>query len=289
MTTANEGGASTVGASAAAIEHHYDLGAAFYALWLGSELTYSCALFADGDDLESAQHRKIDFHARESGAAGARHVLDVGCGWGSTMQRLVERHRVERVTGLTLSRDQAAWIAARHPQVEARLESWLEHRPSGPYDAIVSIGAFEHFVGRALPRARKIATYREFFTRCHEWLRAGGTMSLQTIAYGTLRPEQISPFITTEVFPESDLPSLGEIADACDHLFEITRLRNDRSDYARTCREWARRLSAHRAAAEALVGAQRVLRFERFLKMSAAGFECGGLGLLRLTLRRLDP
>ncbi len=277
------------GASRAAIEHHYDLGAPFFQLWLGSDLTYSCALFGEADDLETAQRRKIDYHARESGAVGARSVLDVGCGWGSTMQRLVECHGVGRVTGLTLSRDQASWIeAGRLPRATVLLEGWQEHEPAEPYDAIVSIGAFEHFVRRNQPRELKVATYRGFFTRCRAWLRAGGAMSLQTIAYGTLRPEQISPFITNDIFPESDLPTLGEIADATEGLFEIVRLRNDRLDYARTCREWARRLAAQREAAERMVGHALVSSYERFLRMSAAGFELGGLLLLRLTLRRLD-
>lgn len=283
-----ESSTAAAGASSAAIEFHYDLGRAFYALWLGHELTYSAALFADGDDLERAQERKIDHHARESGAVGAAHVLDVGCGWGSTMRRLVERHGVARVTGLTLSSDQARAIGGLDDaRLDVRLEGWREHRPGAPYDAIVSIGAFEHFVVRGLPRADKVAAYREFFARCWRWLRPGGALSLQTIAYGTLAPEQVSAFITSEVFPESDLPALGEIVEATHGLFEINRLRNDRMDYARTCREWVRRLASQRDAAARIVGAERTRRFERFLRMSAAAFETGALLLLRITLHRI--
>lgn len=288
-TAVHDDAATGAGASAAAIEQHYDHGAAFFALWLGSELTYSCALFAPGDDLEAAQRRKIDHHARAARAIGARSVLDVGCGWGSTMRRLVECHGVGRATGLTLSRDQASFIASqRTPRVTALLESWEQHAPAAPYAAIVSIGAFEHFARRDLPRAHKVAGYRRFFARCHAWLEPGGALSLQTIAYGALRPEQISAFITGEVFPESDLPALGEIVDAADGLFEIARVRNDRADYARTCRAWAARLEAQRTAAAQLVGDARVASYERFLRMSAAGFERGGLVLLRITLHRID-
>jgi len=288
-TTIDEAVAAPDGASPAAIEHHYDRGAAFFALWLGRDLTYSCALFADGDDLEAAQRRKIDHHARAAGAVGARSVLDVGCGWGSTLRRLVERHGVGRATGLTLSRDQARWIeASRLPRTTVLLQGWQQHEPTEPYEAIVSIGAFEHFVRRGLPRERKVETYRRYFARCRSWLRPGGAMSLQTIAYGTLRSEQISAFITDEVFPESDLPSLGEIVEAADGLFEIARVRNDRLDYARTCREWAGRLAARRTAAAEIVGDASVRSYERFLRMSAAGFEHGGLVLLRITLRRID-
>lgn len=289
MTTSHAITEAAAGASPAAIQFHYDLGASFYELWLGEELTYSAALFEDGDDLETAQQRKIDHHARESGAAGARHVLDVGCGWGSTMRRLIERHGVARVTGLTLSADQLRRIESlRVPGVTALLEGWHEHEPAEPYDAIVSVGALEHFVRRDLPRDDKVATYRRFFTSCRDWLRPGGAMSLQTIAYGTLRPEQVSAFITSEIFPESDLPALGELVDAADGVLEITRLRNDRMDYAHTCREWARRLAASRDDAATIVGTARVQNYERFLKMSAVGFESGGLVLLRITLRRID-
>ena len=76
--------------------------------------------------------------------------------------------------------------------------------------------------------------------------------------------------------------------DAVEGLLEITRVRNDRLDYARTCREWAHRLAAHGEAARGIAGSARVANYERFLKMSAAAFERGGLVLLRLTLRKLD-
>ena len=71
------GGDAVAGASPAAIELHYGIGAPFYALWLGGDLTYSCARFAPGDDLEAAQRRKIDYHARQSRAAGKQNVLDI--------------------------------------------------------------------------------------------------------------------------------------------------------------------------------------------------------------------
>jgi cyclopropane-fatty-acyl-phospholipid synthase len=72
------------GGNEAAIRHHYDLSNEFYALWLDETLTYSCALWNEGDDpddLAAAQRRKLDFHLAASGAARARRILDIGCGW----------------------------------------------------------------------------------------------------------------------------------------------------------------------------------------------------------------
>src|SRR5215212_4888186 len=95
------------GTPAAAIRQHYDVGNDFYELWLDPSMSYSCALWATGDaaatdTLEAAQLRKIDFHLPQARAAGKQQVLDIGCGWGATLRRLVEVHGVGQVVGLTL-------------------------------------------------------------------------------------------------------------------------------------------------------------------------------------------
>lgn len=292
---ARRGGASMSGtglggASAAAIRHHYDVGNDFYRLWLDPSMTYSCALWEEGDTLESAQVRKLDFHAAQARAAGAARVLDVGCGWGSGLRRLVEHHGVGRAVGLTLSAAQAEWVRALGvPGIEARVEGWEEHAPEAPYDAVISIGAFEHFARPQMENIERVAAYRAFFARCHGWLRPAGWMSLQTIAWGNARPEDRSEFFTREIFPESDLPKLADVAAAADRLFEVVALRNDRRDYARTAREWLARLAARRAEAVATVGEEAVLRFERYLKLVVVAFEAlGNLVLYRISLRRID-
>lgn len=72
------------GTPARAIEQHYDIGTDFYALWLDEKtITYSGALWADGDTLDDAQARKLDYFVEGTNAAGARRVLDLGCGWGA--------------------------------------------------------------------------------------------------------------------------------------------------------------------------------------------------------------
>jgi cyclopropane-fatty-acyl-phospholipid synthase len=285
------------GASAEAIQRHYDVGNDFYRLWLDPSLCYSCALWKDpavDESLERAQERKIDYHVAQARARGAGRVLDVGCGWGALLRRLVEREGVGQAVGLTLSQEQADWIAATpHPRIAVRLESWADHVPEDPYDAIVSIGAFEHFARPQWTNAEKVAAYRAFFQRCHEFLKPGCRLSLQTIAYGGMSREEgrrlpEHSFLLAEVFPETDLPELGEILEASRGLFEIVTLRNDREDYRRTCRAWFERLLARRADATALVGEEVVARFLRYLKLSATMFHYGQIHLLRLAFRRLD-
>lgn len=276
------------GASADAIQYHYDLSDAFYRLWLDPSMSYSAALFAPGDSLEQAQLRKLDHHIEQAGAHGRARVLDVGCGWGSMLRRLVQHHGVQHATGLTLSRAQADKILADGvPGIDVRLEGWREHKIPSPYDAIVSVGAFEHFVRPNLSSAEKVAIYREFFEFCHEALRPKGRLSLQSISFGTLRAGQIDPFIADMIFPESDLPYAWEVLEAADGLFEVCQLRNDRAHYRRTCREWYRNLERRRDEAVALVGEAKVQDYERYLKISIASFALRALGLLRVSFERL--
>jgi cyclopropane-fatty-acyl-phospholipid synthase len=277
------------GASTEAIQHHYDLGNNFYQLWLDETTTYSSALWEEGDTLDSAQLRKLDYHIKQVNGYGKNRVLDIGCGWGSTLCRLANKHEVKQAVGLTLSEAQMQYIKAlNHPQVDVYVESWCNHSPTDPYDAIISIGAFEHFSKPGMLRDSRISSYRKFFNQCHQWLNFEGRLSLQTISYENSRREDFSQFYSDEIFPESDLPRLSEIAEASERLFEIVSLRNDRAHYARTCREWLSRLKANRAEAAQLVGEETVKRYEKYLQLSTIGFHIGTMGLLRITLQRID-
>jgi cyclopropane-fatty-acyl-phospholipid synthase len=278
------------GGSAQAVQSHYDVGRDFYALWLGPDLVYSCALWDErqpGDTLNAAQQRKIDHHLNVARADRAEAVLDVGCGWGALLATVSRRRVAERIVGLTLSIDQADYVRSLDlPRVEVRLESWTAHAaPAGYYDSIVSIGAFEHFSRPEESRGERIGVYRDFFARCLRWLTPGGRMSLQTIAYGSMAREEASAFIQNEIFPVSELPRLDEIAAAADGVLEITHVHNHRLHYARTFEHWARNLRRRHREALALVGEEVTERYERFLCQNAAGFYLGKIALLRLGLR----
>ncbi|WP_228974891.1 cyclopropane-fatty-acyl-phospholipid synthase family protein [Streptomyces sp. DH12] len=288
------------GATAEAIRHHYDVSNDFYALWLDDSLTYTCALWDDSttglagvpETLESAQARKLDYLIEGARAAGARRVLDVGCGWGSLLKRLTGIYGVEHAVGLTLSDSQAELVrAAAPPGAEVRVENWRDHRPEQGYDAIVSIGAFEHFATTGLSRAERIAAYREFFERCHAWLPPRGRIALQTNVKGnntvmdkaTVRELM---FIIDTIFPESEIPALSEVVESSEKLFDVVSLRNDPDHYARTCAEWLRRLRENRAAAVRVAGERNVANYEKYLGASVRHFENRHLGLSRIILEK---
>ena len=105
----------------AAIRFHYDVGEAFYALWLDARLTYSCAYFPDGTTaadaagrLDGAQEDKLELITRKLRLEDGMRLLDIGCGWGSLLELAAERHDI-RAIGVTLSQRQADEANAARP------------------------------------------------------------------------------------------------------------------------------------------------------------------------------
>ncbi len=285
---------SMAGASREAIEHHYDISNDFYALWLDSTMTYSGALWKEGDSLRDAQIRKIDHHIFAAKAQARTRVLDIGCGWGGVMKRLTTESGVSHAVGLTLSQNQALWIAEMNlSHVEVRVESWADHVPSQCYDAMISIGAFEHFARFTDSDESRLAKYRAFFSWCHQYLAPGGRLSLQTFAYGSRATREKSHssratrFLANEIFRETDPPQFDEVVRAANTRFELESASNDRLGYAQTCTEWLRRLRNRADEARSLVGDEVVSRYQKYLQLSIFAFETGQLELWRMTFSRI--
>lgn len=281
-----------LGVAASAEAHLDDAGEAFYALWLDPMLTYSCALWAErepDESLEAAQMRKLDFHVAQARAAGKARVLDIGCGWGSLLRRLVEVHDVGTAVGLTLSARQVAWARRLHdPRIDVREENWFDHAPDAPYDAIVTIAAFEQFARPDLPDDQKLAAYRCFFERCHAWLRPGGWISLQTLGLRdgmTARP--LAQFGAAAAGPRYAIPAPRDLARTTDGLFDIVDLRDDTHDSLRTTRAWLSRLGAARPAAVRIAGEETVRTYEQVLRTAVTTLRIGVLRLYRVALRRV--
>ena len=156
----------------AAVSHHYDVSNDFYRIILGPSLTYSCAVFTDDDTtLEQAQANKYELVARKLGLHEGMRFLDVGCGWGGMVLHAAQHHGV-RAVGVTVAARQVDLASKR--VAEAGFADRAEIRnqdyrfiDDGPYDAISSIGMFEH-VGEA-----KLS---EYFGRLYSLLRPGGRL-----------------------------------------------------------------------------------------------------------------
>lgn len=276
--------AERTGASPEAIMSHYDMGNDFFRLVLDPEMIYSCALFRGDDDLATAQLHKLDHHIEASGAAHTARVLDIGCGWGAMLRRLVGHAGVAHAVGLTLSPSQARWIRdGNNPKIEVLEQDWRDHRPDRRYDAIISVGAFEHFVQKGLDPKVKLDAYREFFAYSDRVLAIGGKLSLQTIAYS--ERTRVQPLLD-KTFPDSDLPLEWEPIAAAEGTFSLIAARNDANDYYRTLVLWEQNLLANYDKAVALVGKERTDEFRRYLRMSAVGFRGGMVSLMRYSFQK---
>jgi cyclopropane-fatty-acyl-phospholipid synthase len=145
------------GADQGAIEHHYDVGNDFFALWLDESMTYSCAMFeAPNESIERAQRRKLEHHRDNLALEPGASVLDVGCGWGGMLACLADSDLGLRLHGISLSPSQVEEARLRlEGRATITLGAWEDHDPQAVYDGIVSLG-------RALrpPRSRPVGADR---------------------------------------------------------------------------------------------------------------------------------
>jgi cyclopropane-fatty-acyl-phospholipid synthase len=274
------------------IQSHYDLSDDFYRLFLDPTQTYSCAYFERDDmTLEEAQLAKVDLALGKLGLEPGMTLLDVGCGWGSTMLRALERYDVN-VVGLTLSKNQQFHVQKMFDALDTPrstrvlLEGWENF--DEPVDRIVSIGAFEHF-GRA--------RYDEFFTMAYAALPAGGAMLLHTIIKPddeefaarelpiTMSYVRFFKFIMDEIFPGGDLPQPVAVEKpAATAGFSLTRKQQLRLHYARTLDTWAQTLQAHKDEAVRIQSQEVYDRYMRYLTGCADLFRDGYTDVCQFTL-----
>lgn len=247
------------GASQDAIEFHYDMPAEFFSLWLGNSMTYTAARYTrQGMTLDEAQLDKINYHLDAAQVSTGHRLLDIGCGWGTLLKSAVTQRKAGSAHGLTLSPRQQAYVAALGlPNVSAALQSYEHHEPDRPYDAIVSVGAFEHFVKPGATPEDRLATYSELFRRCAEWMTPEGRFSLQTMTWGDAGPVERQMNRIHEIFPESDLPEIHEVVEAAHPHLELVSMENRPEDYGTTLSDWAHGLRANREKAVEIVGEER--------------------------------
>lgn len=255
------------------VQAHYDLSDDFFRLFQDPTQTYSCAYFERDDmTLEEAQIAKIDLSLGKLGLQPGMTLLDVGCGWGATMRRAIEKYDVN-VVGLTLSKNQATHVQAAFDELDTPrtrrvlLQGWEQF--DEPVDRIVSIGAFEHFGHDR---------YTDFFAKAYQVLPSDGVMLLHTITapHPALAREEGIPltfelarfikFILTEIFPGGRLPSIPMVEEHAEAAgFTVTRKQSLQPHYAKTLDIWAANLEAHRDEAIAIQSEEVYDRYMKYL------------------------
>ncbi len=254
---------------------HYDLGNAFYALWLDPTMQYSSAIWTEETpNLETAQARKLDRVIELLALDGGESVLEIGCGWGALAMHLAETKNAG-VTAITLSPAQLELAASRAAaagldhRIDFRLQDYRDVR--GEFDRIASIEMIEA-VGES--------HWPAYFGTLAGSLRAGGRAVVQAITIGEADfgyYRRNPDFIQKHVFPGGFLPTRSAIeAQAARAGLKIVAAERFGRSYARTLAEWRRRFHARWPEAAALGFDERFRRlWDYYLAYCEAGFAEG--------------
>ena len=255
------------------VQAHYDLSDDFFGLFQDPTRKYSCAYFTSPDvTLSEAQIANVDLNLDKLDLKPGMTLLEIGCGWGLTLQRAMEKYDVN-VIGLTLSKNQKAYCDQLLANVKSdrtfdvRLEGWEQFH--SPVDRIVSIEAFEHF---------GFERYDDFFKNCFDILPDDGRMTIQSsVGYHpldlaargkklTFQLARFAKFIYTEIFPGGRIPStkmmveLGEKAG-----FVVPETMSLRNHYIKTLGVWAAALERNKDEAIAITDEENYNRYMKYL------------------------
>ena len=270
---------NTARTSLSNVRHHYNLEESLFRAFLDRNMHYSCAYFRSPDmTLEEAQVAKSEHIRNKLLLAPGARVLDIGSGWGSLAMHLAQHADVE-VTGLTLSSEQARAASADaerrglSERVEFRLEDYRHHR--GEYDAIVSVGMFEH-VGRR--------NFDRFFDTVRSLLAPDGVAMIHTIGH-TGQPMPTNAWIGRHIFPGGYIPAASEVVRAIERSdLVLSDVEVWRRHYASTLREWNRRFQASRDTFQESLGERFCRMWEFYLTVCTTAFELGRLVVYQLQL-----
>jgi cyclopropane-fatty-acyl-phospholipid synthase len=287
--------AQTKGSDKDEVQFHYDISNEFFKLWQDPTQTYSCAYFERDDmTLEQAQMAKVDLALGKLGLKPGMTMLDIGCGWGSTIMRAVDKYDVN-VIGLTLSENQKRhieehWFAnstsKRH--MEVRLQPWEDFNE--PVDRVVSIGAFEHF---------GFSKYPDYFKKTFDILPDDGVQLLHSIIIPsdeevkakqlkiTMSKIRFIKFIMDEIYPGGRLPLAAHIEEnATAAGFTVTRVQHLQPNYVKTLDAWADNLESKKDEAIEITNEEIYERFLKYLRGCSDLFREGYTDVAQFTLEK---
>ncbi|UWQ16898.1 cyclopropane-fatty-acyl-phospholipid synthase family protein [Jannaschia sp. M317] len=268
------------------ISAHYDLGNAFYGLWLDDTMTYSAGIFQTGQEsLEAAQIAKYASIVDRMEVKPGEHVLEIGCGWGGFAE-YAAGERGLRVTCLTLSKEQLKFARDRiekaglSDQVEFKLQDYRDE--TGSYDGIASIEMFEAVGQRYWPA---------YFDTLRDRLRPGRQASLQIITVPDKRWDIYIgsvDFIQKYIFPGGFLPAPFRLSEEIDRAgleegssFSIAK------GYSQTLRRWFDRFNDRWDEVAAQGFDDRFRRmWNTYLTSCAGAFEYGNCDVIQMIVRK---
>ncbi|HSW93542.1 MAG TPA: cyclopropane-fatty-acyl-phospholipid synthase family protein [Gammaproteobacteria bacterium] len=276
------------------VQFHYDADTDFFKCFLDNRYgIYSCGVWENATTLEDAQEAKLKRLADFANVKKGDMVLDIGCGWGGMLDYCIHVRKAKKVTGITLSQTQYDYIAQKKmPLIDVQLCSWSEFRVSKRFDAVVSIGAMEHFASfEDRKQGNQINVYRDFFKCCFDVSTDGAYLGLQTIITvknpDTLQSMKDTHYLLKHVFPGSVLPEIDDLGAAIHKLYEPVRIKKIGRDYARTLQEWKKRLLQNEALILKKYGEELFTHYNHYFDAAIRSFQNGYTSLLQMSLKKI--
>ena len=273
------------------IHAHYDLGNAFYELWLDGTMNYSSAIFETPEtSMKDAQHAKVRRALRMTQVKPGDRILEIGCGWGALAEKATKEFDAS-VVGVTLSTEQLEWAQKRMlregvaEKADLRLQDYRDigkTTQDAPFDAICSIEMVEA-VGREY--------WPEYFQTVARLLKPGGYACIQSIVIADELFERYltsTDFIQQYVFPGGCLPCPKEFrAQAAKAGLQVVDEFSFGQDYARTLQLWHEQFAAQKAHVLQLGFDERFIRiWEFYLSYCEAAFLEANTDVVQYTLRK---
>ncbi len=254
---------------------HYDLGNDFYSAMLDPYMQYTCGYWENADNLNDAQTDKLDLICRKLMLQPGEKILEMGCGWGGFAKYAAEKYKCH-VTAVNISEEQVKYAKEICKGLPVEIIHSDYRDIKGTFDKVVSIGMLEH-VG--------YKNYKSFMKHTYECLKPGSIALVHSIGSNITSPAT-DPWLNKYIFPNSKLPSIKQVAEACEPYFVVEDFHNLSVSYDKTLMAWYNNFIEHWPQFENRYGKKFFRMWSYYLLICAGAFRVRRIQLWQIVFSK---